>query len=355
MNPPKMFISYSWSNPDHEKWVLTLATELRESGVDVILDKWDLKEGNDANAFMEQMVTDKDIKKVALICDRTYAEKTDDRKGGVGTEAQIISPKIYEEQDQNKFVAVVRELDENGKAFLPAYYSSRIYIELSDTSMYAEGFDELLRWAFDEPLHKKPLIGSKPSFLEESSNDLRLPTSIPHRRAVEAIRNGRENAVPLVEDYFEVLTKKLELARVDQDSDPFDEAIFESIKAFQPYRDEAIEILLLLGRYQDGDVATDVIRRFLEGLIPYQFRPQDVTSYREWDYDNFRFIAHEFLLYAMASLLKYEKFDAVRQLVGNGFYLIQSVNHTGDSLVSFFGVSTRHIVICNKEPAVEGQ
>ena len=41
MTPPKLFVSYSWTSPDHEAWVLQLATELRESGVDVILDKWD--------------------------------------------------------------------------------------------------------------------------------------------------------------------------------------------------------------------------------------------------------------------------------------------------------------------------
>lgn len=56
---PKLFISYSWSSPEHEAWVLNLAEELRSNGVDVVFDKWDLKEGHDAIAFMEQMVTDK--------------------------------------------------------------------------------------------------------------------------------------------------------------------------------------------------------------------------------------------------------------------------------------------------------
>ena len=58
---PKLFISYSWTSPEHEEWVLTLAEELVEAGVDVILDKWDLKEGNDAYAFMEKMVVDPNI------------------------------------------------------------------------------------------------------------------------------------------------------------------------------------------------------------------------------------------------------------------------------------------------------
>ena len=42
---PRLFISYSWSTPEHEQWVVTLAKELVESGVDVVLDKWDLKGG----------------------------------------------------------------------------------------------------------------------------------------------------------------------------------------------------------------------------------------------------------------------------------------------------------------------
>src|SRR5215813_11139601 len=92
---PKAFISYSWSSQEHERWVLDLATQLRESGVDVIFDKWDLKEGHDAIKFMEKMVTDPEIKKVIMVLDRTYAEKADGRKGGVGTETQIISPEIY--------------------------------------------------------------------------------------------------------------------------------------------------------------------------------------------------------------------------------------------------------------------
>jgi hypothetical protein len=126
MTAPKLFVSYSWSDAEHEQWVIDLATELRESGVDVILDKWDLKEGHDAVAFMEKMATDPEIKKVAIICDEKYAAKADGRAGGVGTETQIISREVYENQAQEKFVAVVCEKDENGKAYLPTYYKSRI-------------------------------------------------------------------------------------------------------------------------------------------------------------------------------------------------------------------------------------
>jgi len=210
---PKIFISYSWSSAQREQWVLNFATELRDSSVDVILDKWDLKEGNDANAFMEQMVTDPEIKKVILICDKKYAEKTDSRSGGVGTEAQIISPEIYQKQDQNKFVAVIAEKDENGTPYLPTYYKSRIYIDLSDNEQYTTNFEQILRWIYDKPLYIKPELGTKPPFLDETSAIL-LGTSSKFSRAIDAIKNSRPYTKGALEDYFETFTKNLERFRI---------------------------------------------------------------------------------------------------------------------------------------------
>lgn len=165
--PPRLFISYSWSTPEHEQWVIDLATELGNSGVDVILDKWDLREGHDSVAFMEKMVTDPSISKVALICDQIYASKADGRSGGVGTETQIISAEVYAKQNQDKFVAVIAERDGYGKPYLPTYYKSRIYVDLSESDRYAENFEKLLRWIFDKPLYVKPEIGKPPSFIVE--------------------------------------------------------------------------------------------------------------------------------------------------------------------------------------------
>lgn len=78
---PKVFISYSWSS---DELVLDLAKRLVAHGVDVVLDKWDLKEGNDKYEFMERCVNDSEITKVLIICDKIYAQKANDRTGGVG-------------------------------------------------------------------------------------------------------------------------------------------------------------------------------------------------------------------------------------------------------------------------------
>ena len=55
---PKIFISYAWGSSD---LVLELAQRLVSHGVDVVLDKWDLKEGQDKYAFMERCVNDPEI------------------------------------------------------------------------------------------------------------------------------------------------------------------------------------------------------------------------------------------------------------------------------------------------------
>ena len=74
---PKIFISYSWTTPQHEDWVINLAERLVSDGVDVIIDKWNLKEGHDKYNFMETMVKSPDIQKVLIILDKKYSEKAD--------------------------------------------------------------------------------------------------------------------------------------------------------------------------------------------------------------------------------------------------------------------------------------
>ena len=156
----------------HEQWVIDLANELTELSIHVILDKWALKEGHDSVAFMEKMVTDPQIIKVAIISDEVYASKADGRSGGVGTEAQIISREVYENQEQRKFVAIIPEKDEQGKAYLPTYYKSRIYINLSEPDSYADNFEKLVRWIYNKPLYVRPEMGKRPSFLDESDRIL---------------------------------------------------------------------------------------------------------------------------------------------------------------------------------------
>jgi hypothetical protein len=333
-HPPKVFISYSWTTQEHVQWVIELATDLRNSGVDAILDKWDLKEGHDALAFMERMIKDPEIRKVVLVCDRMYREKADGRCGGVGAEAQIISPEVYSKQDQNKFVAVLPERDENGNAFLPVYYKSRIYIDLSSSSAYGENLEQLLRWIFDKPLHVKPPIGKMPAFLAETGLPS-LQTTTQFRRTVDAIRQNKEHANGALNEYFEIFSQNLEHFRISKKEGHFDDQVVKNIEEFLPYRNETIETFLSLSRYRQTQETWETVHRFFEKLIPYLDKPENVSQWTEWDFDNFKFIIHELFLYAVACLLKHECFQGVAYLLRQHYYLDQNSRQGRDPMVPF--------------------
>jgi len=320
---PKVFISYSWTSESHEEWVIGLATDLQESGVEVVLDKWDLREGADKYKFMERMVTDPSVKKVIVVCDRLYAEKADGRQGGVGTETQIISPELYEQVDpadrNQKFIPVVKEKDEQGRPYVPTYMKGRIYIDMSDPKAYSEKFEQLLRWIFDKPLHEKPPLGKSPVFIIDP-NKPSLNTTAKHRFALEALRL-RKGADAALRDYFDTFEKNLKNFRIQrQEGKEFNDQVVESIEDFLPYRDEAIEVFLALAR-NPPEEAYRSLNHFFERLLGYSFpapTPGVVTT--DWDEDNFKFIVNELFLYAVAALLKYERFEGVRDLTEQEYF-----------------------------------
>lgn len=336
-NNPKLFISYSWTNQDHERWVINLSTELVENGVDVILDKWHLKEGQDAYAFMEKMVTDPDIKKVAVICDQVYAQKADHRKGGVGTETQIISPELYSKSEQGKFVAILSEKNENGNPYLPTYYKPRIYIDLSSDELYASNFEQLLRWIYDKPLYIKPPLGKPPPSLFEE-NPISLQTTTLHRRALDLIRSNKEHAGGALGEYLSTFAQNLEKFRISYDekeADTFDDKVIQNINKSLLYRNELITLFFAIAQYRNTPDSIQQIHRFFESLIPYMSTPEHVTHFRDWDYDNFKFIIHELFLHVIASFLKYERFDSVSYLLSTNYYVEKNPAYGRNAMVPF--------------------
>lgn len=325
MTKPHLFLSYSWSTPEHEEWVEELAKELTESGIYVVFDKWDLREGHDSIAFMEKMVNDANIKKVALICDRVYAEKANRRTGGVGTEAQIISPEIYSKQDQAKFVAVIAERDEHGNPFLPTYYKSRIFIDLSDAERRSDSFEKLVRWVFDKPLHVRPESGAPPSYILETSGPS-LGTSVQAKRVLDGIRSDKAYARGALVEYFETFKNHMERFRVNsEDRDAEYEWVIKSVTAFVPYRDQVFEIVTAIVQYGTIKDYSALLHRFLESLLPYYSRPENVNSWNETDFDNFKFLIHELFLGIVAILLKADAIEVTTYLLAQKYYLPQNV------------------------------
>ncbi|MBT4878903.1 MAG: TIR domain-containing protein [Alphaproteobacteria bacterium] len=335
--PLKLFISYSWSSENHQQWVLKLATELRCKGVDVILDKWDLKEGSCMYTFMEKMVSDEAITKVIIICDKEYQEKADKKTGGVGTETQIISPKVYNKANQNKFVAVISEKDNNSKPYLPAYLENRIHIDLSDDGMYSANFKQLLRWIYDKPTHIKPPIGQKPKFLNAETSVF-FENNIEFEDLKGSIRDSNGNAEGRLDEFLSNFINQLgkfRIAKSKEDSRFYDELLLESIEKFIPYRNQIIELITLTVRYDCLNFVRK-FHKFFEELFRYTQVPSVKRRFNEQDSENFKFILHELFLYTIAIFLKHEKFDMACDLMHTEYYLDKKYNSQDDKMSSYY-------------------
>lgn len=326
MSAPKLFISYSWTSIEHEDWVLRLAHDLTESGVDVKFDKWDLKEGQDPYHFMEQMVADETIAKVIMICDQKYKSRADDREKGVGVETQIISSKIYNEIKQTKFVAVIAEVDDNGNPFIPVYYLGRIHIDLSNDDKYTQNFEQLIRWIFDKPLHQRPQLGKPPNYILEEKTCL-LGTDTLARRCVDLLKSGKPNAQGAVSEYFDTVLENLSRFKLDysDDLEPADYAklIFNRIEEFKQPLEQIVGVLYTIASHAANEDNILALHRFFEGISQYFYPDSNGKtsySYRVWDFDFYKFIGCELFLYTLAIFIKMEKFSVISFLLNQPYY-----------------------------------
>ncbi|MFK8297678.1 toll/interleukin-1 receptor domain-containing protein [Capnocytophaga cynodegmi] len=157
---PKVFISYSWDDKEHENWVLKLAEKLCENGVDITLDKWELdKLGKSLPNFMENSI--RESERVICVMTPNYKIKTEKPKGGVGYEYSIITATIFKDIETSKFIPLLRG-DENTS--MPLALDGRKYIDMRSDTDFEIKVEELLRDIYKEPKDKKPPIGNKPKF-----------------------------------------------------------------------------------------------------------------------------------------------------------------------------------------------
>lgn len=154
---PKVFISYSHDSQDHKKWVLDLATRLRNTGIDATLDQWDLQPGDDLPAFMEKNLRESD--RVLMVCTENYVEKANTGNGGVGYEKMIVTSELLGSIDSNKVIPVIRQ---TGSQNVPTFLKSKLYVNFSRLDDYEFSFDELVRTIHGAPLYVKPEIGNNP-------------------------------------------------------------------------------------------------------------------------------------------------------------------------------------------------
>lgn len=337
---PKIFISYSWSTVAHRGRVKQIADRLIGDGVDVIIDIYDLKEGHDKNAFMEKLVVDDTITNVLVMCDKAYAEKADQKIRGVGTESQIISQQVYTKVAQTKFIPIFCECDEHDEPYLPVFMGSLIGIDFSTPEKENENWEQLIRLLHGQPLHKKPKLGSRPSFLDETRYE---PTSEPLTKLnglKQALFQNKNGIAHYRNDFLASSYSYLDTLRVRAEPDAkTDEAlaakIVSDVTAMKAIRNLYCEWFSLEMEFTGQQELSDVFVTFLEKLLILPTRPEELRSYQTNWFDAQQIFIYEMFLYLVSSMVKKGKFSLINDVLSS-HYLVQD-GHTSKekNFVSF--------------------
>jgi hypothetical protein len=181
--PPKVFVSYSWDTPEHSNWVLRLATRLLGDGIDITLDQWDLKIGDDVAYFMEKAA--KIDYRVLAIVSTAYVTKTNEPAGGAGYEKRLLTKVIMKDLASDRLVPILRE---NPDGELPDFMGTPWFCDMRNDDEYEKKYFELLSALHRKPGKPKPPLGPNP--FEAGADDVAIAVRHSPARYVEPALQG---------------------------------------------------------------------------------------------------------------------------------------------------------------------
>lgn len=311
---PKVFISYSWSS---DALVLELAQRLYSHGVEVVLDKWDLKEGQDKYVFMERCVSDPTITKVLIICDKAYAQKANDRTGGVGDETVIISSEMYGNAKQEKFIPIIVERDEEGKEYVPTYIKTRIYIDLSDPEKYEKEYEKLLRNIYERPQNVKPQLGKMPEWLDEDKTDF-----FPVKDLIRQIRgsnteNKRKNCILRFQEAYIEALKSYYICNVKP------EEAYNNFLNSKPIRDIYLEFVAVIAEVDENyaEILAENFESLYNRLTSIKTFNPSANSAPPADFDIYRNLLWELFICVVAYMRHIKDYVAINVLLTYTYFL----------------------------------
>lgn len=322
---PKVFISYAWGSEDYQDRVLSFATDLMGDGVDVILDKWNLKEGNDTYAFMEQSVNDDTVTNVLLLLDPQYARKANQRTGGVGTETQIISAEIYNKVKQEKFLPIIFERNEDNSVPKPTYLKSILHFDLSIEEKYDEEYQRLVKTLYGIEVYKKPELGSKPAWVEESAQ-----ITTKAKNSYQILKsNVSENMQQVkLDSYLEDIKNMIinYMSKEEQDISSFEKYI-EAYSNTVQIRDEFLYLMKNALYVSDNEKV--VISKFEEICDELDGKDSHTAEICKT-------LLHEMFIYLIAIYYKNRKFSEIAYIFNKTYFVGRMYDNNGQSFKVFY-------------------
>ena len=149
--PPSCFISYAWGNPEDERRVAHLATDLRNAGIDVIFDRWHNRPGSSITRFIE-LIPAADF--VVMIGTTRLRQKydTQDADPIVAAELKLINTKLRKRSQSERVLPLL--LEGQASTSFPPLAEDSVFVDFRDEDSYFEQLFEVLLTLYGIPAHE---------------------------------------------------------------------------------------------------------------------------------------------------------------------------------------------------------
>lgn len=334
---PRVFISYSWTSQEHQERVKSWVDRLLADGVEVVFDLYDLREGSDKYAYMEQMAGNSSVTHVLVFSDREYARKANDRSEGVGAESQIISENVYNKVEQSKFIPIICERDEKGEAVLPVFMKSLIWIDFSTDQAVNKSWEQLIRLVYGKPRHVRPRLGTRPKYLD---SDVDTATGVIGARFASlkiAMLEKRGDTALQRADFLDTCIAYADELRVRQppDEEHYGTKVLEDCRKLTAVRDGIADWLSLEAVDTKNEELSLILIEVLERLLVLKSRPPEVTHWNDNWFGAQSLFVYETFLYVIAALLRTGKTSVLHDVFRTHYIMPETEWYDDNHYVRF--------------------
>jgi len=142
---PSCFISYAWGNANHERWVVRMATDLLQAGVDVVLDRWVNQPGASMVRFVERAAATDCI---IVVGTPDYRRKYDNQEPMgegfvVAAEGHLVGLRLIGAESRKATVLPILLEGTEHTAF-PHLLHGRVYADFRDAAVYFDRVMDLM-------------------------------------------------------------------------------------------------------------------------------------------------------------------------------------------------------------------
>jgi small GTP-binding protein len=152
ITPPETFVSYAWGVPEHERWVeKRLAMDLQKAGIEVVLDRWEIRIGSSIVHFVERI---EECGHVIVIGTPLYRQKAKNlasvQGSVVAAEWELAGIRLLATEDQKQTVLPVLLAGKESESF-PALLRGRVYADFRDERAYFAAALDLILSVYQLP------------------------------------------------------------------------------------------------------------------------------------------------------------------------------------------------------------